>query len=105
MAAAHRVLRYIKKSRGQASTVCEVQWLSYLLRDLQFQPSKPVAMFCDNKYAIAIAENHVFHERTKHIDIDYHIAREKLNEGLFMLLPVASSAQVADGLTRALPIS
>lgn len=62
-------------------------------------------MFCDNKSVIAIAENHDFHERTKHIDIDYYIVREKLNEGLFKLLPVASSAQVANGLTKALPIS
>ncbi|XP_031104380.1 uncharacterized protein LOC116007854 [Ipomoea triloba] len=59
--------------RALAATVCEVQWITSLLRELQVQPSKPAAVFCDSKSAIAIAENHVFHERTKHIDIDCHI--------------------------------
>ncbi|XP_031131940.1 uncharacterized protein LOC116033327 [Ipomoea triloba] len=66
--------------RVMASAVCEVQWLTYLLHDLQITPNKPATLFCDNKSAVAIAENHVFHERTKHIEIDCHIVREKLSQ-------------------------
>ncbi|XP_019154279.1 PREDICTED: uncharacterized protein LOC109150751 [Ipomoea nil] len=91
--------------RALAATVCEIQWITFLLRDLQAQLNKPAALFCDNKSAIAIAENHVFHERTKHLDIDCHIVREKISQGLVKLLSVSSAAQVADGFTKALPIS
>ncbi|XP_031096867.1 uncharacterized protein LOC116001110 [Ipomoea triloba] len=91
--------------RALAATVCEVQWLTYLLKDLQVDLSRPAAVFCDNKSAVAIAENHVFHERTKHIEIDCHIVREKVTQGLIKLLSIPSSSQVADGFTKALPTS
>ncbi|XP_019167288.1 PREDICTED: uncharacterized protein LOC109163021 [Ipomoea nil] len=91
--------------RALAATVCEIQWITTLLRDLRIRLHKPAALFCDNKSEIAIGENHVFHERTKHLDIDCHIVREKLNQGVIKLLSVSSSAQVADGFTKALPIS
>ncbi|XP_019190736.1 PREDICTED: uncharacterized protein LOC109185208 [Ipomoea nil] len=89
--------------RALAAVVCEVQWLNYLLKDLQVELSRPTAVFCDNKSVVAIAENSVFHETTKHIEIDCHIIREKLTQGLVKLLSISSSNQVADGFTKALP--
>ncbi|XP_019183820.1 PREDICTED: uncharacterized protein LOC109178735 [Ipomoea nil] len=59
--------------RALAATSCEIQWLSFLLTELQIQHSKAVAIYCDSKSAIAIAENPVFHERTKHIELDCHL--------------------------------
>ncbi|XP_019189875.1 PREDICTED: uncharacterized protein LOC109184335 [Ipomoea nil] len=91
--------------RALAATVCEVQWIITLLHDLQIEMIRPAAIFCDNKSAIAIGENHVFHERTKHIEIDCHIVREKVSQGLVKLLSVSSCGQVADGFTKALPTS
>ncbi|XP_031127558.1 uncharacterized protein LOC116029651 [Ipomoea triloba] len=91
--------------RALAATVCELQWLNLLLHGLQAKPSKPAVVFCDSKSAIAIAENHVFHERTKHIDIDCHVVREKVSQGLIKLLSVTSTSQTADGFTKTLPTS
>ena len=74
--------------RALATTTCELQWLSYLLQDLHLPLSQPATQYCDNKSALQIASNQVFHERTKHIEIDCHLVREKLNSGLLKLLPL-----------------
>jgi len=76
--------------RALATTTCEVQWLSYLLRDLQIKPTQTVVMYCDNKSACHIAHNQSFHERTKHLDIDCHVVHEKVQSNLFHLLPISS---------------
>ncbi|XP_031096829.1 uncharacterized protein LOC116001068 [Ipomoea triloba] len=89
--------------RALASSVCEAQWIMYLLTDLQLSLPKPATVFCDNKSAVAMAENQVFHERTKHIEIDCHLVREKVAQGLIKLMSVSSSNQIADGLTKPLP--
>ncbi|CAJ2651351.1 uncharacterized mitochondrial protein AtMg00810-like [Trifolium pratense] len=88
--------------RALASATCELQWLSYLLRDLQVTTDKLHALYCDSQSALHIASNPVFHERTKHLDIDCHIVREKLQGGLMKLLPISGFNQTADILTKAL---
>ncbi|XP_019181694.1 PREDICTED: uncharacterized protein LOC109176759 [Ipomoea nil] len=76
--------------RALVATTCEVQWLSYLLTELGIDHNGPTAIYCDSKSAIAIAENPVFHERTKHIELDCHLIREKLNKGVIKLFHVGS---------------
>ncbi|MCH84454.1 retrovirus-related Pol polyprotein from transposon TNT 1-94, partial [Trifolium medium] len=88
--------------RALASATCELQWLTYLLRDLKVQTVKASTLYCDSQSAIYIASNPVFHERTKHIDIDCHIVREKLQAGLMKLLPISGFNQTADIFTKAL---
>ncbi|KAL2325560.1 hypothetical protein Fmac_024618 [Flemingia macrophylla] len=88
--------------RALASTTCELQWLIYLLEDLRVPFIRPALLFCDNQSAIHIASNQVFHKRTKYIDIDCHLVRERVNNGVIKLLPVSSSLQVAYFFTKAL---
>jgi hypothetical protein len=88
--------------RALASSTCELQWLTYLLRDLQVTLTQQPSMYCDSQSAIHIASNPVFHQRTKHLDIDCHVVRERLQAGLMKLLPVSGYHQLADIMTKAL---
>ena len=64
---------------------------------------KPVKIYCDNKFAIAIAKNPVFHNRTKHIAIKYHYLREVEANGDIKLKYCSTKNQLADIFTKALP--
>jgi len=88
--------------RSMASTGCELLWLFNLLHDFQIVHPHPATLFCDSQAALHIAANPVFHERTKHIDIDCHFIREKIQLGLIKTLHVSSQNQLADIFTKAL---
>ncbi|XP_028806858.1 uncharacterized protein LOC114761610 [Neltuma alba] len=85
-----------------ASTTCELQWLLYLLNDFDVSYLRPAVLYCDNQSSLQIAANPTFHERTKHIELDCHLVREKVQAKVIHLLPVKSSDQLADVFTKAL---
>lgn len=64
--------------RSMADTCCEIAWLLNLFRAFEIDSLTPVTLHCDSKLALYIASNSVFNERTKHIEIDCHLVREKL---------------------------
>lgn len=59
-------------------------------------------LYCYNKSAINIAHNPVQHDKTKHIEIDRHFTKEKLEEGRICMSYVPSRSQLADVLTKGL---
>ena len=65
------------KYRTVAKTACELIWLRSLARELGFNEKEPMQMHCDNQAAIYIASNPVFHERTRHMEVDCHFVRKK----------------------------
>ena len=89
---------------GQTHAAKEAIWLKALIDQLNPENSSPMAtiIYGDNQGAIALAKNPQFHARTKHIDIQHHFIREKINEGKIELKYVPTAEQVADGLTKAL---
>ncbi|KAK6135902.1 hypothetical protein DH2020_030389 [Rehmannia glutinosa] len=88
--------------RALGSTVCELQWLSFLCADLFISVHAPIPLWCDNQAAIHITKNPVFHERTKHLDIDCHLVRDLYKAGFITLCHVSSRLQLADLFTKSL---
>jgi len=82
--------------------VAELTWLVRLLEDLSVPPSLPVSLHSDSQAAIHIAKNPIFHERTKHVDLDCHFVRQQYLAGLISLSFVSSSSQLADLFTKPL---
>ncbi|KAG7543242.1 Reverse transcriptase RNA-dependent DNA polymerase [Arabidopsis thaliana x Arabidopsis arenosa] len=80
----------------------EIAWLVKLLNEFQVPQSKHVPLFCDSTAAIHIANNSVFHERTKHVKNDCHITRDRIDQGLLKTLHVQTTNQLADVLTKPL---
>ena len=88
--------------RAMSATTSELEWLHQLLQDFYIVSPLPITMYCDNKAAMHIAANPIFHERTKELRIDYHYTREKLLEGFLQPSYVPSKEQLADLLTKPL---
>ncbi|KAK9114556.1 hypothetical protein Syun_021353 [Stephania yunnanensis] len=70
--------------RSLSSTVCELLWISYILKDLAIPTSLPIPLWCDNQAAIHLSANPVFHERTKHLEIDCHLVRHQFKYGFVL---------------------
>lgn len=84
------------------AAACQAVWLRKLLAQITEYDIGPVTLFIDNKSAIDLAKNPVFHGRSKHIDIRYHFIRECVENGEIIVKHVRSEEQRADLLTKAL---
>jgi len=71
-----------------------------VLSDLGFKQNETMSLYCDNTSAITIAHNLVQHDRTKHLEIDRHFIKEKLEAGIIFFPFVRSKLQLADVLTK-----
>ena len=60
-------------------------WIRQLLMEVGIKTSVPAKLWCDNQAIMHITSNLVFHERTKHIEIDCHFVRDKIQLGLISI--------------------
>lgn len=79
--------------------VCEILWITYILRDLQVLVVLPIQLHYGNNAAIHIVLSPVFYKHTKHIDIDYHIIKEWLQQGFINTKHLSTQDQLADLFT------
>ena len=86
--------------RAMSVAVKEVVWIANLCRELQAPQDKPIAFFCDSTAAIHIANNPVFHERTKHVELNCHQVRDMICSVLIKTLHVGTASQLADVFTK-----
>ncbi|XP_031256490.1 DNA topoisomerase 3-alpha-like [Pistacia vera] len=88
--------------RAMAQVTCELIWTRHLLREIGFGDPGTMDLWCDNQASIHIANNPVFHERIKHIEVDCHFVREKLEQKLIATNHVRTGEQLADIFTKSL---
>jgi hypothetical protein len=81
--------------------VCELLWIQRVLTELGIHYTDPMTLHCDNKVVISIAHNPVQHDRTKHVEIDRHFIKEKLDQKLIQFPFIQSAYQLANILTKA----
>ena len=88
--------------RALAQCSCEAIWIRGLLIELKIQDNRPTNIYCDNQSSIKLSYNPVFHEKTKHFQIDYHFTRQKVEDNSITVEYISSQEQPADILTKPL---
>ena len=103
-----------KKQETVALSSCEAEfmaategakqaiWLQDLLAEILGRKSESVVIKVDNKSAIALTKNPVFHGRSKHIHTRFHFIRECVDNGQVIVEHIPGEFQKADILTKAL---
>ena len=81
----------------------EAVWMGDFLSSLGVMMQGPMVVNADNQGSIALAKNPVFHDCSKHIDIQYHYTRNLVKEKRIQLEYIPTSDMLADLLTKALP--
>ncbi|CAH9115945.1 unnamed protein product [Cuscuta epithymum] len=81
---------------------CQGLWLLHLFEELNLKITTSVQLYVDNKSAIDLARNPVFHGRSKHIETRFHFLRSQVKKGTIVLSHCSANLQIADGMTKAL---
>ncbi|PKU75315.1 Retrovirus-related Pol polyprotein from transposon TNT 1-94 [Dendrobium catenatum] len=88
--------------RALAAATADTIWIKRLLSDFSVQHGTPIDIFCDNTSAIALANNPIFHARTKHIEINQRFIRDHIQQNNIRLLPINIIDQIAYIFTKPL---
>ena len=88
--------------RAMTLATCELIWLKHLLQKIRFGKDEQMELIYDNQAALHISSNPVFHERTKHVEVDCHFIKEKIASGCMTTSFVNSNNQLADIFTKSL---
>ena len=85
------------------TAACQGIWLSRLLADLRGKKPEAPELRIDNKSAIQLSKNPVFHDRSKHIETRFHFIRDCVAEEKISVEYIVTEDQLADVLTKPLP--
>lgn len=83
-----------------ANACCEIQWITYLMRDLKFDVQLPISLRCDNQATISIGKNHVSHNRIKHVEIDCLMVKDLVDNRTITTPYTHTTDQLADLFTK-----
>lgn len=86
----------IKESLYIKSLISQIPAINSTIKDTK-------VLYTDSQSSIDLANNPIYHSRTKHIDIQYHFVRENVINNVISLVYCPTSSLLADGLTKAIP--
>ncbi len=78
----------------------EAVWLRQLLKDMGYEQKAPTILHEDNQGCIMLLKNPVYHAKTKHINIQHHFIREKVEQKQVELKYCPMNKMIADILTK-----
>ena len=84
------------------SIIYHLIWLRNTLKHLGFPQENPTEIYIDNRLAIALAKNPVYHERSKHIDTRHHLIQEHVKNKEVEPISCKTNNQVVDIFTKPL---
>src|SRR5882672_10066370 len=90
---------YITSCHGAKEAV----WLHSLLKSLGHAQDRASCIHCDNVGSNILTRNPYFHARSKHIDIQHHYVRERVEAGDIHYAYIPTHDNIADCLTKSLP--
>lgn len=85
-----------------SKTTCEATWMRKILVGLFDQTMDPIVIYYDNHSCIKLYENPIFHDRSKHIDIQYQHLRDCVQRRIMLLEYIPIEEHDAYILTKAL---
>jgi hypothetical protein len=85
-----------------ADATAEIIWIQVLLRELGILHDRLPTLWCDNLGATYLSANPIFHQRSKHIEVDYHFVRERVAAHQLDIRPISTKDQLADAFTKPL---
>jgi hypothetical protein len=80
-------------------------WLRKLLSDFFNVELEPTVIHCDNQSCINLFENHVFHDRLKHIEMRYHYVWDMVQKNILSIQYVLTVEHTTDILTKPLSLT
>lgn len=89
-----------REFQAMAHEFCKMLWIHGFLRELGFHSHSPMQLYYYSKAAISIAHNPVQHDRMKHVEIDKHFIKEKLQTNQICILFVKIGDQLANAFTK-----
>ena len=76
-----------------------------IMTQIGFNINVSIKIYVHNVSAFNLAKNMVFHQRSKHIDIRYHLLRDQVGKNIIKLEYCRSEDQIADIFTKSLKIN
>ena len=72
------------------------------MKEIRYEQVGPSLIFSDNQSIISLAKNLIFHQRTKHVEIQAHFIKEKVLDDIIHLEYCPSTLNSADLFTKPL---
>ena len=88
--------------KALCNATCEVVWLRIIIEYIDNKQMKPTILKCDNQSSIKLAHNPIYHAKTKHIEIQHHFVREKIQSNEIDLIYCNTTDNVSNIFTNPL---